>query len=91
MRNSCNVFSGGRKRPGRMRVSPCKLLRVSSFSSLPAVALAKAGGAGGECIRFTTRSQCSRRDVGSHLHARANIVRPRKRGFTTRSAGVKRR
>jgi hypothetical protein len=42
MRNSCNVFSGGRKRQGSMRVSPCQLLCGSSFSS----------GAGGECIRF---------------------------------------
>jgi hypothetical protein len=33
MRNSCNVFSGGRKRQGRMRFSPCQLLRGSSFSS----------------------------------------------------------
>ncbi len=38
MRNSFNLFSGARKRQGRVSSSPCKLLRGSSFSS----------GAGGE-------------------------------------------
>ena len=44
----------GRKRQGRMRFSPCQLLRGSSFSSLPAVAMAKEGGAGGESCGNST-------------------------------------
>jgi hypothetical protein len=66
MRNSFNVFSEGRKRQGRMRFSPCKRLSVSSFSSLPAVALAKEGGAGGESsppCNHKVRGYASQRDT----------------------------
>jgi hypothetical protein len=51
MRNSCNVFAGVRKRPGRMRLSPCKLLSGSSYSS----------EAGGESLRATGCGSASQR------------------------------
>jgi hypothetical protein len=50
MRNSFNVFSGGKKRQGRMRFSPCQLLRGSYSSS----------EAGGESLFMASRGRLVR-------------------------------